>query len=111
MIGSDPTTAYSGGQPGTYSIDDMGIWNRLLAPTEVAGIYSAGTNGMTLGSGGTTVVLMAQLTGAGQLQLSWSQGTLQSAPTISGPWAPVTGATPPIYMVTPNQGQQFYRVY
>ena len=110
MIGSDPTTGYSGAAPGTYSIDDMGIWNRLLSSAEVAGIYSAGTNGMPIGSGGTIVTLTAKLIVSGQFQVSWSEGTLESAPALTGPWAPVVGATPPTYVVTPTGTQQFYRV-
>jgi len=110
MIGSDPTTGYAGGSRGNYTIDDMGIWNRLLSPSEVAGIYSVGTNGMSLnGSGPGPVELAAQLT-AGKLQISWSAGTLQSAPALLGPWTAVGGATPPTYVVSPTNGQQFYRV-
>jgi hypothetical protein len=112
MMGSDPTVGYAGGQRGTYAIDDMGIWNRLLAPTEVTSIYSAGTNGMPIGSGGTTTVEMtAKLTVSGQFQVSWSEGTLESAPALTGPWTPVVGATPPTYTVTPTGTQEYYRVH
>jgi hypothetical protein len=111
VIGSDPTAGYSGGQPGTYTLDDMGIWNRLLSPTEVAGIYIAGTNGITIGGSGNTIVqLIPQLISGGKLQLSWSQGTLQSTTNLPGPWSPVTNATPPTFIVTPSESQQFYRV-
>lgn len=43
------------------------------------------------------------------LQLTWSQGTLQEADVITGPWTTVTNATSP-YTVTPNGVQKFYRV-
>jgi len=44
-----------------------------------------------------------------QIVLTWNRGTLESAPSITGPWTPLPEATPP-YTVTPTQTQQFYRV-
>jgi hypothetical protein len=45
---------------------------------------------------------------AGGLQLTWSAGTLQEAPAITGPWTPV-GATSPY--TSPTSGpQKFFRV-
>jgi hypothetical protein len=45
----------------------------------------------------------------GSLVLSWSQGTLQSATSVTGPYAPVNGAQSP-YTVPVSGPQQFYRV-
>jgi hypothetical protein len=36
-------------------------------------------------------------------------GTLQSAPSITGPFTPVAGAAPPSYTVTPGSGQLYFR--
>ncbi len=112
-IGNDPTGFYSGYEsPGGYTIDDLGIWNRVLSSNEVASIYSSGTNGVPIGSSSGGITLSIQPHGAGQLQISWSSGTLQSAPALSGPWTPVSGATAPSYVVTPAPtGSQFYRVH
>ena len=36
------------------------------------------------------------------------QGTLLSAPAVTGPWAPVLGATSP-FTPTPGSGQAFFK--
>lgn len=46
---------------------------------------------------------------AGQWQLVWSGGILESAPAPSGPWNPVTGATSPRTLVSDGVGA-FFRV-
>ena len=40
--------------------------------------------------------------------VTWSCGTLQSAPTVTGPWTDVPGATSP-YSVATSQAELFYR--
>jgi len=45
----------------------------------------------------------------GTVTLRWSGGTLQSAPSVTGPWTPVTGSSPQTVGATGQQ--QFYRVY
>jgi hypothetical protein len=45
----------------------------------------------------------------GNLMLVWTNGTLQSATSFSGPWSDVTNATSPWPIVT-TQPQQFYRL-
>jgi hypothetical protein len=87
----------------------MGIWRRALSSAEVAGIYAAGNNGNSFDTFGP-VQLTTHLTSTGQLQISWQQGTLESAPALTGPWTPVSGATAPVYVVTPSGSQKFYRV-
>jgi hypothetical protein len=111
VIGSDPTAGYGGNSPGAYAIDDLGIWNRLLSAAEVSSIYATGTNGQPLGSGTQPIELVPTLLSAGHLQLSWSAGTLESAPELTGPWTPVAGATPPTYVATPGDANVFYRVH
>jgi hypothetical protein len=111
VIGQDPTGFYQGSvapAPG-YAIDDLGIWNRVLTPADVAGIYAAGNRGQSLDAYGP-VALSAKLTSAGQLQLSWQGGTLESAPALTGPWTTVTNATAPVYIVAPTNTHEFYRV-
>lgn len=45
----------------------------------------------------------------GQFQLTWSQGTLQEATDLNGPWSD-SGATSP-FVVTPTGPQKFYRLH
>jgi hypothetical protein len=47
--------------------------------------------------------------GAAQFQLTWSTGTLQSAPTPAGPYTDLPTATSP-WLITPINSQEFYRV-
>ena len=46
---------------------------------------------------------------AGQWRLTWSGGVLESAPTPSGPWTPVTGATSPRTLNAVGD-REFFRV-
>ncbi|HEV2454534.1 MAG TPA: DUF2341 domain-containing protein, partial [Verrucomicrobiae bacterium] len=45
----------------------------------------------------------------GQLILTWANGVLQSAPTVTGPYTDVTGATSP-YTAIPSLTQQYFRL-
>ena len=46
-IGQDGTGNYAGGQGFQGLVDDVGIWQRVLSPTEINGLFSAG---LSLGS-------------------------------------------------------------
>ncbi len=47
---------------------------------------------------------------AGAVVMEWTGGgTLQSAPSVTGPWSEATGASSP-HRVTPGNPQQFYRI-
>jgi len=48
-------------------------------------------------------------TSGGSMILDWSQGTLQSADQVQGPYTDVVGAVPP-YTVSFTEAQKFYRV-
>jgi hypothetical protein len=113
ILGSDPTYAYEGNTTGGYSLDDVGIWRRLLTADEVASIYSAGQSGQsfapTVPSRGLVVPLTISLAGT-SVQLNWSQGTLESAPSITGPWSAVTNASPPSFSTSHTNAATFYRV-
>ena len=45
----------------------------------------------------------------GGLVISWETGTLVAAPSVAGPYEPVTGASNP-YTVTPSGTAMFYQV-
>lgn len=44
-----------------------------------------------------------------QVEIMWSEGTLQESTTLTGGWTDVPGATAPSYKVTPGAGNKFYR--
>jgi hypothetical protein len=114
LLGSDPSYAYHGNAPGGYSIDDMGIWRRLLTPAEVASIYTAGLSGRSFAaavpSRGLVVPLTISESGA-TVTLSWPQGKLESAPALTGPWSAVTGASAPSFSTARPGAPTFYRVH
>src|SRR5581483_11734058 len=56
-------------------------------------------------SGGVTI----QGSGNGQLQLSWTSGVLQSAPSVQGPYTDVTNIASS-FTVLPTNDQQYFRL-
>jgi len=52
--------------------------------------------------------LTIQPSGA-QLEVLWTEGVLQEAPSVTGPWTDVPSATPPSYLFTPGADQKFFR--
>jgi hypothetical protein len=105
-LGQDPTGTYA--VSGAYDLDDVGIWNRVLAPTEAESIYVAGQSGRSFDVSGP--VKLAITPSAGGLLILWPAGTLQSAPSLNGPWTPVPSASAPSYLVALSGTQMFYRV-
>lgn len=54
-------------------------------------------------------IMNIQNAGAGQWQLNWGYGTLQSATNVTGPYRDVTNVAPP-YAVPTGEAQEFYRI-
>ena len=106
FLGQDPSGTYA--VSGAYDLDDVGVWNRALARTEAQSIYTAGQSGRSFDAAGP--VQIAITASAGGPLLLWPVGTLQSAPSLKGPWNAVTGAAAPSYLATPLGAQTFYRV-
>jgi hypothetical protein len=104
-IGQDPTGEYS--SVALIDLDDIGVWQRVLTPLEVSGMYVVGVSNH-VSFGAVPVRLSIQRTGA-QVRLTWPAGLLQSASQAAGPYADVPGATSP-YIVTPAGAKQFYRL-
>src|SRR5262249_52692204 len=98
-IGSDTATGASRVFNG--KIDEVAVFNYTLSQSQIANLY-----GIALG--GSPVTLGYYISGT-NLVLNWEHGTLLAAPELDGPWAPVLGASPPSFSVTPD-GQRFYRV-
>jgi hypothetical protein len=91
-------------------LDDVRFYSAILTPTEITTIYSSGSSGVLADP--TDLQLQFNFTTppeGGALNLSWPEAsaTLQSAPTVIGPWVPVTTSSP--YTVIPSASQQFFR--
>jgi hypothetical protein len=83
-------------------LDEVAVFDYTLSPAQIAQLYSTAFTGHP-------VTLSVQRSG-GSLLLSWLYGTLLAAPSVHGPWTPVSGVAPPSYTVTPSAAQMFYRV-
>ena len=85
----------------------------LVNGTQAGALRSFRRRTVSEPGGGTTTPLV--FTGIvrnanGSLTLTWTGGgTLQSSPSINGPWTDVTGATSPLTL-TPDQATQFARL-
>jgi hypothetical protein len=110
-IGQDPSGSYKGTGQATfeYDIDDLAVWSRPLSLSEVQAVYTIGQAGQSV-TGTVQETMTVQQTASG-CQLNWTTGVLQSAPTVTGPWTAVPGATAPSYQYTPSgTTNQFFRV-
>ena len=127
VIGQDPTFVYP--EPGSATLDDIGIWKQALTPVEVAQICSAGsTAGRSFNtvapSGGTQPDITSITVTGGTVTIMFSGAatdpstafTLLSSATAKTGYGPATGAvisgsagsytaTVPI-----NGAMQFYRI-
>ena len=82
-------------------IDGAAIYNYGLSPFQVAAHYSAGLSGSP------------SLTAArseSELILTWPSGTLQSAPTVTGPFTDLSTATSPYSVPLSSSGRMFFRL-
>jgi hypothetical protein len=112
VVGSDGTGTYPGFRnAGQYYIDDLGIWRRLLTQSDVTAIYTAGLAAQSFAGPAPLDVPLSSKVSAGSLLLSWPQGTLESAPTVAGPWTAVSNASPPSCSIPAPLTNTFYRVH
>jgi Concanavalin A-like lectin/glucanases superfamily len=104
---SHDTNDYSGY---TGLMDDFRQYNRVLTAAEVASVYSSDalvdTNALVLQLNFTT-------SPAAGVTLSWQETdvTLQSAPTVHGPWTDVGVAGATQYRVATKNAEQFFRYH
>ena len=97
----------------TYSMDELAVWDRGLPPSEITALYTAGNGGKAL----DTIVLTPPATSgtlhasiaAGQITVTWSSGTLQSASSPIGPWTDVSNATGGTHTEAVAAGAKFFR--
>jgi hypothetical protein len=92
-------------------MDDLGIWRRALTEYDAQGIYIVGEeHGRSFDTDAPPEVRVEIERTASGATVRWSNGTLESADSVGGPWGTVTGATPPAYNVTTSGAATFYRV-
>jgi hypothetical protein len=94
ILGGDPNNSISRTFNGR--IDEVAVFNRALTPAEILDLYN----------GVGPVTLSVQRSGA-NIVLSWPQGTLLEATSVTGGWV-TNNATSP-YTNTPTGAQKFYR--
>jgi Concanavalin A-like lectin/glucanases superfamily/Immunoglobulin domain/Immunoglobulin I-set domain len=112
VIGQDPTGKYApAAEDDSADIDDLGIWRRALTAQQVGAIFTAAANkqSFTLQNVVATPITISPAAGGKLTVTIGPGGTLQSAPSITGPFTPVAGAAPPSYTVTPGSGQLYFR--
>jgi hypothetical protein len=116
MIGENPGAT---GREWEGDIDDIAIWNRVLTPSEVVALAGNSVYGIINGVSPAAPAFTAVSIVDGQMTIEWDRGTLQSAPTVSGPWTNVTfvpgRGQPPVPaespFVTPTTGTiQIFRL-
>jgi len=117
-LNTDPTTSLLGPDANpefnTGLMDELALWNRPLSPSEITALYNTGNSGKAL----TTIVETAPVGGGtlhasvsgGKITVTWDNGALQTATSITGPWTNVTTTT---NSVTENvaAGAKFYRTH
>ena len=111
VIGQDPTFLYT--EPGTNTVDDIGIWRQALTPLQVAQIESAGrTSGRSFNTVGPQSVTLTVTRSGGNVVLGYPSGTLLQSSNLgpSAVWTAVPGASAPSFTVTPGGARNFYRV-
>jgi glucose/arabinose dehydrogenase len=94
---------------------DVGHLDGLLATGDSLFVADLATNG-SLGSGIGVIYQIKSLVlppvtvtrSGGEVELTWSFGTLQSASNVTGPWEDVNNATSP-YSVDAGQSPRFFR--
>ena len=97
---------------GNFQIDDLGFWRRALTEYEAQGIYLVGGQyGRSFDTTAPPSVTLTITRNGGNLDLSWTSGTLLQSTNVTGNYTPVPGATPPLYHASPTNSATFFRVH
>ncbi len=86
-------------------LDEIAIFNQTLSSNQLAGLFNVAVTGINPNA---PVTITIQPAGAGNVTLTWPQGTLLQAPALTGPWT-TNAATSP-YTTATSGTQQFYKV-
>jgi Concanavalin A-like lectin/glucanases superfamily/Immunoglobulin I-set domain len=79
------------------SIDEVAVFNYAFTPAEVLSLFQAGTS----------VTLNIEKVGS-NVRLTWPQGTLLEATSVTGPWNTNLNVSP--YTFAPSEAKKFFRV-
>jgi len=100
-LGGDPNLNLGQDRTWNGGLDEIAYFTRTLSSTEIAAIHDALVNEalrLTAGTVGTDLVL------------TYTNGILQSADDVTGPWADVLGATSPSYSTSMTGLRRFFRL-
>ncbi len=112
VIGQDPTMVYP--EPGSATLDDIGIWKQALTPLQVAQICSAGsTSGRSFDTVAPPTVMVTISHSGGNVTIGYASGTLLQSTNLALPmsqWKAVPGASAPAFTVPATGAGNYYRV-
>jgi hypothetical protein len=109
-VGDDVWSASLQGQ-----IDELALWRRALRSDEIAALYQAGKSGhpLTSISESPPIPVPPALTIKSVdngISVTWTYGTLSTAPTVDGPWIDRSWALSP-FVEPIGSGPKFYRAH
>jgi hypothetical protein len=84
-------------------MDEVAVFAHSLSETQIKNLFFTAL-------GAPPIVTLNSSWNGSQLTLSWPQGKLLEAASITGPWTTNATAAPPSFKVTPTGSQKFYRV-
>jgi hypothetical protein len=84
-------------------MDEVAVFAHSLSETQIKNLFFTAL-------GAPPIVILNSSWNGSQLTLSWPQGKLLEAASITGPWTTNVAAAPPSFKVTPTGAQKFYRV-
>ncbi len=97
-------------ETGTFEMDDLGVWRRVLNMYEAQALYIVGKNyGRSFDTVGPAEVRLQIAKTANGVEITWPQGALEASDTVNGGFSAVAGAASP-YKVEPAAGLKFYRI-
>jgi hypothetical protein len=97
-------------EPGVFTIDDIGIWRRVLTDYDAQAIYVVGQRGLSFDTTAPPEVTLRVKKVGSDIVIEWSTGTLEYADNVQGPWSSVPDAIAPSVTVAPSSTARFYRV-
>jgi hypothetical protein len=91
------------------NLDGIRYYSAVLNASQISSIYSSGNSDAEVDPADLQLEFDFTTAPGEGLILSWQQSaaTLESAPTVTGPWTPVPVSSP--YTIVPTASQQFFR--
>ena len=104
-VGDDTAGGATGGRTFPGSISDVGVYLTALTPSQVTSLYNAGLGNVAP----PNVMIQIAPNGLGGVTLTWPQGVLLQASSLTGPWTTNAAATSP-YTVGTTNSNTFFKV-